>query len=303
MATFVDVQSNTATSATNVVVTKPTGTTTNDLLIACLANNIGTSFSSGLPSGWAVAAVPSTLKEASSGTLASHSGSAPTGGVTIAWKQAGGSEPANYTFTSASGNQIGVVMAFRGVAFQTPGGIWISRFIFDYAIGHTRSTSTIQWNNSTGAGFTNNFVYSNYLQITALAQNVAATTVNLSALSVGTQRANHALSGVSLLVGTHTFSPSATGVPTQMTCTTDNASGNGRGFCLFIADGTVPNVREFGKVIVQYPVYVMRAYNTVLARHVFWEVPDGPDTTGNFSGFTPGDLADIVIARTEVRTA
>lgn len=41
--------------------------------------------------------------------------------------------------------------------------------------------------------------------------------------------------------------------------------------------------------------YRMRAYHTVLTQHVFWVSGGAPDFTGASSGYTPGDLDDIVV--------
>ena len=44
--------------------------------------------------------------------------------------------------------------------------------------------------------------------------------------------------------------------------------------------------------------YYMRAYNTDLARYVDWVVNDAPDSTGQFSGYLPGNLINITVNRT-----
>jgi hypothetical protein len=41
--------------------------------------------------------------------------------------------------------------------------------------------------------------------------------------------------------------------------------------------------------------YDMRAYNTDLSAHVYWQVATVPDTAGTQSGYSPGDLEDIVV--------
>lgn len=43
--------------------------------------------------------------------------------------------------------------------------------------------------------------------------------------------------------------------------------------------------------------YYMRAYNTNLSTYVDWIVNDSPDTTGTYSGYTPGDLTNIIVNR------
>jgi len=40
--------------------------------------------------------------------------------------------------------------------------------------------------------------------------------------------------------------------------------------------------------------YSMRAYHTVNLTYVYWTASGAPDFTGAFSGYTPGDLADIL---------
>jgi hypothetical protein len=45
--------------------------------------------------------------------------------------------------------------------------------------------------------------------------------------------------------------------------------------------------------------FVMRAWHTPLARHVYWAVTGQPDSTGAQSGYTPADLSDILIVSRE----
>lgn len=41
--------------------------------------------------------------------------------------------------------------------------------------------------------------------------------------------------------------------------------------------------------------YNMRAYHTVNLTHVYWLCFDAPDFVGTLSGYTPGDLSDILV--------
>lgn len=51
---------------------------------------------------------------------------------------------------------------------------------------------------------------------------------------------------------------------------------------------------QAGFLMPAAPRTVMRAFNTSLARHVYWEV-DEPDPTGQLSGYPLAALTDIVI--------
>jgi len=88
-----------------VDISKPTGTQQGDLVVALCAAATGRTWTG--DTGW---------------TEVIDQGSAPS--IRVAYKLAGASEPANYTFTlSASTNASGVVVTFRNAAYDTVGTI------------------------------------------------------------------------------------------------------------------------------------------------------------------------------------
>ena len=93
---------NTADNSTTVAITKPSGVTSGELMVAILSvQAIGVSTIATL-SGW---------------TSAVNQTSTRTGGVSIQYKVAGDSEPANYTFTaSAAGEFSGAIVRLSGNA-------------------------------------------------------------------------------------------------------------------------------------------------------------------------------------------
>lgn len=93
-------------SATDIVLTKPTGTTTNDMLFALLKNGNGDD-PSAVPSGWAL--VDGTASDALS-TGPKHF---------LYYLVAGGSEPADYTWTWASAARSGGTMICYRDGFDT----------------------------------------------------------------------------------------------------------------------------------------------------------------------------------------
>lgn len=89
-------------SATSVTVTQPTSTAEDDILIACIATDGGSSFFT--PSGWSL--IVSSVGDAASDTA----------GLAMFWRRATASEAANYTFTISPGNRISAaVSAYSGV--------------------------------------------------------------------------------------------------------------------------------------------------------------------------------------------
>lgn len=95
---------------TDLTLTKPTGTTTDDILFALLKDASGGDPSS-VPSGWTLAGsdvLTSSVKHF------------------LYYKVAGGSEPANYTWTWASGTRLtGTMICYRG-GFNTADPIDVS---------------------------------------------------------------------------------------------------------------------------------------------------------------------------------
>jgi hypothetical protein len=59
------------------------------------------------------------------------------------------------------------------------------------------------------------------------------------------------------------------------------------GELVILSDGAVANASA---------VYIMRAYKTTpTTGDVYWASPVSPDATGASSGYSPGDLTDIVV--------
>lgn len=95
------------TVVTDIVLTKPTGTTTNDILFALLKNGNGAD-PSATPSGWSL--VASDVLTAGSKHF-------------LYRLVAGGSEPANYTWTWAASTRLGGTMICYRDGFNTAGPI------------------------------------------------------------------------------------------------------------------------------------------------------------------------------------
>jgi hypothetical protein len=94
-----------SSNATTVVVTKPTGTVSGDLLVAVM-------ISDGSPAWTQPAGFTEVLDVVS----------APFGAV--AWKVAGGAEGATYTFTADDSKKlVAAVLCFRNAAFDTVGSV------------------------------------------------------------------------------------------------------------------------------------------------------------------------------------
>ena len=110
--------------ATTLTINKPTSTTTGDLLIAIMSATNGSSSTWTGDTGWTEAidqaAVPS---------------------LRVAYKVAGGSEGASYTFTgSNSSTKLGIIMCYRGVSWDAIGAS-VSTITGDGALSITGITS------------------------------------------------------------------------------------------------------------------------------------------------------------------
>lgn len=96
-------------AGTTLVINKPTGTTTNDLMVAFASTNraAGSAVTWTPPAGW---------------TEALDQGTSP--GIMVAYKTANASEGSSYTFT-ASGSFLlaGTIITYRGAAWDTAGSI------------------------------------------------------------------------------------------------------------------------------------------------------------------------------------
>jgi hypothetical protein len=96
---FVAAEQGNSSGSTSITVTKPSGTTENDLLVACVTRNF-TASPSTVPSGWTLIA-----ENDSCGQLEY---------IGVYYKVAGGSEPADYTWEWASISRTsGVIGAYR----------------------------------------------------------------------------------------------------------------------------------------------------------------------------------------------
>ncbi len=93
-------------STTQIVINKPAGTTTGDLLIAAVATDGNTSATLSAPAGW---------------TLIDRSNQGGEVSLGVWWKIAGGSEPASFTFTWSGGEEVyGWIMRFSGAHPTSP---------------------------------------------------------------------------------------------------------------------------------------------------------------------------------------
>lgn len=108
--TFVATAQNYAPSTTSLVITKPTGTVSGDLMIAVMSRSSGSgSRTWSPPAGWTQVL----------GTVASASPS-----MGIAYRIAGASEGANYTFTfSNTANLAGDIITYRGANYDAIGTV------------------------------------------------------------------------------------------------------------------------------------------------------------------------------------
>lgn len=97
-----------ASTGASLVISKPTGTTTGDVMLAVMGASGGTPTWTG-DTSWTEIADP--------GTVAS--------GIRIAYKVAGASEGASYTFTCSTSAQTlsGVILTYRGAAYDTIGSL------------------------------------------------------------------------------------------------------------------------------------------------------------------------------------
>lgn len=92
------------TTTTSVTITKPTGTISGDLLIACVTNGSANAAPPTVPDGWAL--------------LVGQGGTTWWGG--IYYLAAGGSEPADYTWSGFTDSCTGVMIAVSGADTSSP---------------------------------------------------------------------------------------------------------------------------------------------------------------------------------------
>jgi len=240
MVSFVDATSTTALNTTSITGNKPSGVVAGDLLLALFAKNVaGTG--PNLPSGWAQATVGNNHLVA--GNLSSFSGSAPTGGVGFYWKEAGDSEPDDYTFSgmAAGTNMALTLMAFRDVTAKKLASGWNTIHLFDGQRSHTRSSNTLQFTPTTTWAEAD-LTADQHIIICAFAHIATSTTCTLSALTGGlTEVSNEATSGISMIVGYKIVNRSSGGSYGTFSCTTDTASGNaaGRSFIIPCPTGAI----------------------------------------------------------------
>ncbi len=224
----------TASASTTLVITKPANVVSGSLLIAVIARA-----ATGTPtlSGWSTVACPST-KNLSSQTLFGT-------GCGFMWKWAGGSEGANYTFTSTSSEWIGRMFAIHGLTppLLYSDGTPVGASMFDYGTSFSRSgTSLVHGTNVILSDLT----YDHYWVIAGPALQEAAATRTLSAMTGHMGDTTYsALVGVSLATGIDEWTNAVDAdspVYPATSCTTSNASGTGRGYLLAIGDPATARV-------------------------------------------------------------
>lgn len=230
MGSFVTHSTNTASASISCTVTKPTGTISGDLLIACIAKT--TTGTPTPPSGWDTISSDSTLKNFTQGT-------AFASGCGFYWKIAGGSEPADYTWTSTSGEWIITILCFRGINLPLVNstGTPLEEALFDFSVVFSRSGTSLQ---ASDEAANSDLTHDHYWYVVCPAINEAAATRTLSSLSAFlTQLTNNSLVGISMIAGYAEITLEDSGDnpaigPTS--CTIDNASGTARGYGVFISD-------------------------------------------------------------------
>lgn len=230
MGSLRSTSTNTASASTTCVVNAPAGVAAGDLLIAAYAKN--TSATPTHPSGWATITAAGATKNFSQTTAA-------TNGTGFAWKYATGSEPANYTWTSSSSEWIITIFCFQGINFPIlkSDGTPISQVVFDNMQVYARSGTTVLVDDNLS---TSDITYDHYWNVVAPCMQEAGVTHTLSAPSAYlTTVTNNALVGISMYTGYAEFNfASLTDNPdvTEGQVTTSAATGNARGFSLWIAD-------------------------------------------------------------------
>ena len=221
---------NTATGSTTCTVTKPTGTVSGDLLVAAIGKST-TGTPSGVPSGWVV--VTSNTAEKLNNTASSFGN-----GCGFYYKIAGGSEGADYTWTSTSSEWAITIFCFQDINFwlQTGSLVPVPVGVFETSNLFSRSSTTLALADEPSPS---NFSHDHYFIVAAPCIQEAAQTRTLSALSgYLTQVSNDSAVGISMMTGWAEYEPADDPEigPTQ--CTIDNASGNARGYAILISDPT-----------------------------------------------------------------
>ena len=223
----------TASASTTCTVTKPSGTTSGDILVAAVAKST-TASPSGVPSGWALVTSDTSIKT-----------NVPffnviQNGCGFYWKEAGGSEPADYTWTSTSSEWAITILCFQDVVapLRGPAGTIYSPALFDVNAVFVRTSTTIDFSARDPSWFS--LQYDRYFYIVAPGISDTGQTRTLSALTgVANTVSNNSLVGISQIVGYDVveFADVADSpvVPT-VSCTVDSAAGTVRGFGLMMAD-------------------------------------------------------------------
>lgn len=235
MGSLRSTSTNTASVSTTCTVTKPAGTALGDILIAAIGKST-TATPSGVPAGWAVAATASSTVKSTVGAI----GNLVQNGCGFYWKEAGGSEPADYTWTSILSEWIVTILCFQDIVIplRTGAGAVYGPALFDVASAITR-TGTALSNGGRSPGWQDT-QYDHYWYITAPAISDVAATRTLSALTgVANTVTNNALLGISMIVGYDELDFAALSdspVTPEVSCTIDSAAGSARGFSFVMAD-------------------------------------------------------------------
>jgi hypothetical protein len=233
-ASIVATTNTTALVATTITGNKPTGTADGDVMFAFAAASTGTAPTA--PAGWTVCAIGA--QKGIPATLSAWSAGAPAGGSAWYYKVAA-SEGTTYQWTGfAAASSISLtIITTRGLSAQLLGGVFSTVFAFEASRANSRVSTTIAM---TAIALPSEFTADAHVIVAGFVQNVAATTTNLSALSASmTSQANHALPGVSVIVGTEITDATTNPDYGTRQCTTDTGSGTGRGYVLFIASPSV----------------------------------------------------------------
>lgn len=221
----------TAVGSTTIAATAPASIASGDILVAWVSKNTTTAPST-VPSGWALVTAGGAY-QAEFPAAQACSANIGTGWGGWYWKEAGGSEPATYTWGSTSATWDVTIFRTTGYAGQKPGGILVAAYMFSAAKVNARVTTTIT------SGKIPNFYlpWDRYLCLYSVTQTVAATVTNLSALSGSlTQDSYNAQTGISTMTGHEYIDMTSNPVIGTRGVTTDQAAGGTGGYMLMMAD-------------------------------------------------------------------
>ena len=223
----------TAVGSTTVAATKPTGATTGDILVAWVSKNTVTA-PSGVPSGWALIGAAGGLYHGGFTGGQATAANIGTGWGGWYFKEAGGSEPGTYTWTSTSATWDVTIYRMSGFAGQKPGGVVVTAFAWPAAKVNARASTAIT---AAQISMCDASIADRYIALYSITQTVAGVVTNFSALSGAlTQDSYNAQTGISTLCAHETIDMTSNPFIPQRGCTTDQTAGSTGGYYLLMAD-------------------------------------------------------------------